>query len=195
MWRRSTGPCVQRGDNSPEWIRIKRRYAVLKGRRERDVVRPPTAVQITPELPTATAFNSRIESGVTRNLVRCRPLLQSISWCHVNSSNQTCWWILVTTTATGYYVFYWRRRYCGYTTLARSLGLKLKTQDLFLTNMQPFTSQDINWCTGLVWITCGLLWCFYQLFGCSFWRHPFTAEDSFVSKWCNAELLQICSDE
>ncbi len=24
---------------------------------------------------------------------------------------------------------------------------------------------------------CGLLWCFYQLFGLSFWRHPFTAED------------------
>ncbi len=28
---------------------------------------------------------------------------------------------------------------------------------------------------GLEW--CGLLWCFYQLFGLSFWRHPFTAED------------------
>ncbi len=27
---------------------------------------------------------------------------------------------------------------------------------------------------GLEW--CGLLWCFYQLFGLSFWRHPFTAE-------------------
>ncbi len=23
---------------------------------------------------------------------------------------------------------------------------------------------------------CGLLWCFYQLFGLSFWRHPFTAD-------------------
>ncbi len=29
--------------------------------------------------------------------------------------------------------------------------------------MQLFTSQDINWWTGVVWITCGLLWCFYQL--------------------------------
>ncbi len=28
-----------------------------------------------------------------------------------------------------------------------------------------------------MWITWGLLWCFYQLFGLSFWRHPFTAED------------------
>ncbi len=40
----------------------------------------------------------------------------------------------------------------------------------------------------VVWITCGL-WCFY-LFGLSFWRHPFTAEDPLVSKWCNANFLQ-----
>ncbi len=40
-------------------------------------------------------------------------------------------------------------------------------------------------------ITCGLLWCFYQLFGLSFWRHPFTAEDPLLSKWCNATFLQI----
>ncbi len=43
----------------------------------------------------------------------------------------------------------------------------------------------------MVWITCGLLWCFYQLFGLSFWRHPFTAEDPLVSKWWNATFLQI----
>ncbi len=46
---------------------------------------------------------------------------------------------------------------------------------------------------GLEW--CVLLWCFYQLFGLSFWRHPFTAEDPLVSKWCNATFLQTCSDE
>ncbi len=34
----------------------------------------------------------------------------------------------------------------------------------------------------------GLLWCFYQLFGLSFWRHPFTAEDPLVSKSCNARF-------
>ncbi len=67
--------------------------------------------------------------------------------------------------------------------------------DLFLTNTQLFTSQYINWGTGVVWITCGLLWCFYQLFGLSFWRHPFTSEDPLVSKWCNAKFLQICSDD
>ncbi len=38
-----------------------------------------------------------------------------------------------------------------------------------------WSSQDVNWWTGLVWITCGLLWCFYQLFGLSFWWHPFTS--------------------
>ncbi len=44
---------------------------------------------------------------------------------------------------------------------------------------------------------CGLLldYCdgFYQLFGLSFWRHPFTAEDSLVSKWCHLKFLKICS--
>ncbi len=58
-----------------------------------------------------------------------------------------------------------------------------------------FSLQDIHCWTGVVWITCGLLWCFYEQFGLSFWRHPFTAEDPLVSKWCNAKFLQICSDE
>ncbi len=63
------------------------------------------------------------------------------------------------------------------------------------TNTQLFCSQDVNWWTGVVWITCGLLWCFYQLSGLSFWRHPFTAEDPLVSKWRNATFLIICSNE
>ncbi len=46
---------------------------------------------------------------------------------------------------------------------------------------------------GLEW--CGLLWCFYQLFGLSFWRHPFTAEHPLLSKWWNATFLQIRSYE
>ncbi len=36
---------------------------------------------------------------------------------------------------------------------------------------------------------CGLLWCFYQLFG--LWRHPFTAEDPLVSKWHNTKFLNL----
>ncbi len=32
---------------------------------------------------------------------------------------------------------------------------------------------------------------FYQLFGLSFWRHPFTAEHSLLKHWCNATFLLI----
>ncbi len=46
---------------------------------------------------------------------------------------------------------------------------------------------------GLEW--CGLLWCFYQLFGLLFWRHPFTADDPLLSKWWSDEFLQIDSHE
>ncbi len=41
--------------------------------------------------------------------------------------------------------------------------------------MQLVASQDFNWWTGVLWITWELLWCFYHLFGLSFWRHPFTS--------------------
>ncbi len=36
---------------------------------------------------------------------------------------------------------------------------------------------------------------FYQLFGLLFWRHPFTAADPLVSKWCEAKFFLICFDE
>ncbi len=61
---------------------------------------------------------------------------------------------------------------------------------LFLTNEQLFTSQDVNW-----WTWRGFLWCFYQLFGLWFWRHPFTTEHPLVSKWWYITFNQICSDE
>ncbi len=41
---------------------------------------------------------------------------------------------------------------------------------------------------GLEW--CGLLWCFYQLFGLSFWRHPFTAEHPLLRHWCRDTFQQ-----
>ncbi len=59
-----------------------------------------------------------------------------------------------------------------------------------MDNKTPQESQ-----TRTAGITCGLLWCVYKLFRLSFWRHPFTAEDSLVRKWCNANFLQICSNE
>ncbi len=58
--------------------------------------------------------------------------------------------------------------------------------DLFLRNKQLFTSQDVNWWTGVMWIIVVFL---------SFWRHPFTAEDPFMNMWLNATFLQICSSE
>ncbi len=36
---------------------------------------------------------------------------------------------------------------------------------------------------------------FYQLFGLSFWRHPFTAEHPLLRQWWNDKFLQICSHE
>ncbi len=68
--------------------------------------------------------------------------------------------------------------------LARSDRLKKSyniLMDFFITNTLVSTSQDVNWWTGAVWLTCGL----------SFWRHPFTAEDPALSKWCNAKLIYI----
>ncbi len=56
--------CVRAAREQEEGVKT-HRYAVLKGCRERDIVRPPTPVQITPELPTVTVFYSR----VARNLV------------------------------------------------------------------------------------------------------------------------------
>ncbi len=63
--------------------------------------------------------------------------------------------------------------------------------DLFITNMQLITLQDVKRWTAVVWI----IVMFYWLFGLSFWRHPFTAEDPLISMWFNAIFLQICSDE
>ncbi len=109
-----------------------------------------------------------------------------------NISKQICGWILTTrgrpfslegSVIMDYGLIFWPE------------VKNVLMMDLFLTNMQFSTSHDVNWWTGVVWITCGLLWCFYQLFGLSFWRHPFTAEHPLVSKWCNATFLQICSDE
>ncbi len=65
--------------------------------------------------------------------------------------------------------------------------------NVFIINTAFHFTRHVNWCTGVVCITCRLLWCVYQLFG--FWRHPFTAEDPLVSKWSIAKFPQICFDE
>ncbi len=93
-------------------------------------------------------------------------------------------------------VLHWRKCCYGLWThmLARSNGLKLKSLNngfVSYKKNQLLASLDVNWWTGVMSITCRLLWCFYQLFGLSFWQHPFTADDRLVSKWCNATFLQI----
>ncbi len=70
-----------------------------------------------------------------------------------------------------------------------TIPLKSSWWNSLLQTCSFFATQDVNWWTGVVWITCGLLWCFYQFIG--FWWHPFTAKHSLVSKWCNAKFLQI----
>ncbi len=40
-----------------------------------------------------------------------------------------------------------------------------------------------------MWITYGFLWCFYQLFELSFWRHPFTAEDPLAVNFPKSLLV------
>ncbi len=57
--------------------------------------------------------------------------------------------------------------------------------DLFLISMQFLASLDINWWTGVVWITCGLLWCFISCLD----SHSDGTHS--LSKWCDAKFLQI----
>ncbi len=68
---------------------------------------------------------------------------------------------------------------------------QFEVKNVLMDLSQLLSSPDVNWWTGVVWIICGLLWCFYQLFGLSFWRHPFTAEHPLLSKWWNDTFLQI----
>ncbi len=43
------------------------------------------------------------------------------------------------------------------------------------------SSKDINWWTGVVVDYLWILWCFYQLFGLSFWRPPIHAEHPLLT--------------
>ncbi len=83
-------------------------------------------------------------------------------------------------------LFHWMKHY--YRLIFYEFEVENVLMDLFLRNTQLLSSPDVNWWTGVVWITFGLLCCFYQLFGLSFWRHPFTAEHPLLSKWWNATL-------
>ncbi len=75
---------------------------------------------------------------------------------------------------------HWRKQYYGYKTHDGFVSRKLKT---FCFKKHYL----MDW-------SCGLLWCFDQLFGLSFVWHLFIAEDPLMTKWCNATFLQICSE-
>ncbi len=65
-------------------------------------------------------------------------------------------------------------------TVKRQHEVKKHLDGFVYIKQQLFTSQDIEWWTGAVWIsTRVLLWYFYK-FELLFWWHPFTAEDPLV---------------
>ncbi len=66
-----------------------------------------------------------------------------------------------------------------------SVQVKSALMDFLRINMQLLSSVDYL-CIIVI---------FYQLFGLSFWRHPFTAEHPLLSKRCKAQFLKIVSDE
>ncbi len=58
-------------------------------------------------------------------------------------------------------------------------GLIFELKTSYVDLFQLLSSPDVNWWTGVG----GLLWCFYQLFGLSFWRHPFTSIAETLMQW------------
>ncbi len=78
-------------------------------------------------------------------------------------------------------LFHWRKHYYGLfcpETTTKCLN------DEFVTTLIDLW--DINWWTGVVWI----IVMFHQMFGLSFWRHPFTAEHPLLRHWCRDTFLQ-----
>ncbi len=63
--------------------------------------------------------------------------------------------------------------------------VKTILMDLFLTNTQLFTSQDVNWWTGVVWIIVRFLSAVWTLILTA----PIHYRGSIVGKWCNAKFL------
>ncbi len=75
--------------------------------------------------------------------------------------------------------------------VARSNGLRLKylNEELVSYKQAAFHFTRHLLMDWVVWVTWGLLRCFYQLFGLSFWRHPFTAEHPLVNIEISSNLF------
>ncbi len=103
------------------------------------------------------------------------------------SSKQTWWWIFFMRDINSGYTYLLDKAllWIMHSYFSEKWWFNVKMMDLFLTNTHFSLLEMLT--DGLE--SCGLLWCFYQLFGC--WRHPFTAEHPLVSKWCNDTFLQI----
>ncbi len=83
-------------------------------------------------------------------------------------SSQICGWSLMWEDKK-WWLFHCRNCYYDYGLImypeATVWNSNLLMMDLFLISTQLFNWQDATCWTGVVWFTCGLLWCFYQLFG------------------------------
>ncbi len=84
-------------------------------------------------------------------------------------------------------LFHWRKCYFKLRYLARINSLKLKASAKMSYKHAVFTSQYINGWTGVVWITCGPLWCFYQLFGLSDGTHSLQR----IHRWASGIMLNL----
>ncbi len=111
--------------------------------------------------------------------IKIHPHLCLELFCLVNSA----WSVQISLLIQTRTLFHWRKSYYG-------LWTRILVKNILMDLFQLLSSPDVNWWTGVVWITCALLWCFYQLFGLSFWRHPFTAEHPLLRHWCRDTFLQ-----
>ncbi len=109
--------------------------------------------------------------------------LHSLQAKTVHNSSKQCGWILMwETTGDGFFT--------GGSVIMDSYfsqKQRVELKNIFFQTCSFSLHKTLT--DGLEW--CGLLCCFYQLFGLSFWRHPFTAEHTLLNKWCNATFLQI----
>ncbi len=123
----------------------------------------PAKIRVHNHNKTSPPVNKSSDLNQELNLHRSSTVYKSNS---LNSFKQICGWILMWEENRRLIFFHCMKHYYGlwtpYFSQKQCIDLIM---DLFLTNTQLFTSQDVNWWTGVVWITCGLLWCFYQLVG------------------------------
>ncbi len=111
-------------------------------------------------------------------------------WKHSKTILNKCFGGFWFEKTTGDGLFHWRKLYYGlWTNPGLKQHFKVKTPKWWICFLKRCNISLITRWTGVVWITCGLLWCFHQLFGLSFWRHPFTAEHPLVSKYHNTKFL------